>query len=247
MPTSAAETPLLDVRDVAVHYGGVRALDGAAVSLAPGEIVALVGPNGAGKSTVLRSIAGFAPIESGEVRWRGEPFRPVAHRSAERGIAYVPQGRRMLARLTVEENLEIGGYAVKDKKEVRRRVEELIDTFPVLEGKRKARAGTLSGGQQQVLAIARGLMIQPEALLLDEPSLGLAPKAVKEVFREIALINERRGTAIMIVEHNLASLLEIADRAYLLDKGRVVAADTARRLIESDVLERVFMGKVAPA
>jgi branched-chain amino acid transport system ATP-binding protein len=247
MPTSDAETPLLEICDVAVHYGGVRALDGARVSLAPGEIVALVGPNGAGKSTVLRAIAGFAPIESGEVRWRGEAFEPVPYRSVERGIAYVPQGRRMLARLTVEENLEIGGYAVKDKKEVRRRLEALIETFPVLHAKRKARAGTLSGGQQQVLAIARGLMVEPEALLLDEPSLGLAPKAVKEVFREIAEINAQRATAIMIVEHNLASLLEIADRAYLLDKGKVVATDTARRLIESDVLERVFMGKVVPA
>ena len=137
MPTSAAEAPLLEVRDVAVHYGGVRALDGVAVSLAPGEIVALVGPNGAGKSTVLRSIAGFAPIVSGEVRWRGEPFAPVPHRSVARGIAYVPQGRRMLARLTVEENLEVGGYAVRDKKEVRRRVEALMATFPVLEAKRK--------------------------------------------------------------------------------------------------------------
>jgi branched-chain amino acid transport system ATP-binding protein len=247
MRTSAAEVPLLEVRDVAVHYGGVRALDGVEVSLAPGEIVALVGPNGAGKSTVLRSIAGFAPIESGEVRWRGEPFAPVPHRSVARGIAYVPQGRRMLARLTVEENLEVGGYAVRDKKEVRRRVEALMATFPVLEAKRKARAGTLSGGQQQILAIARGLMVEPEALLLDEPSLGLAPKAVKEVFREIAQINADRRTAIMIVEHNLTSLLEIADRAYLLDKGKVVATDTARRLIESDVLERVFMGKVVPA
>jgi branched-chain amino acid transport system ATP-binding protein len=247
MPTSAGEAALLDVCDVAVHYGGVRALDGVSVSLAPGEIVALVGPNGAGKSTVLRSVAGFAPIESGEVRWRGEAFAPVAYRSVERGIAYVPQGRRMLGGLTVEENLEIGGYAVKDKKEVRRRVEALIETFPVLQAKRRARAGTLSGGQQQVVAIARGLMTEPEVLLLDEPSLGLAPKAVKEVFREIAQINAQRATAIMIVEHNLTSLLEIAHRAYLLDKGKVVATDTAKRLIESDVLERVFMGKVVPA
>jgi branched-chain amino acid transport system ATP-binding protein len=136
---------------------------------------------------------------------------------------------------------------VKDKQEVRRRVEALIATFPVLQAKRRAKAGTLSGGQQQVVAIARGLMTEPAVLLLDEPSLGLAPKAVKEVFREIAQINAQRGTAIMIVEHNLTSLLEIADRAYLLDKGKVVATDTAKRLIESDVLERVFMGKVVPA
>ncbi|MHB1244492.1 MAG: ABC transporter ATP-binding protein, partial [Gaiellaceae bacterium] len=213
MPTSAAEAPLLEVRDVAVHYGGVRALDGVAVSLAPGEIVALVGPNGAGKSTVLRSIAGFAPIVSGEVRWRGEPFAPVPHRSVARGIAYVPQGRRMLARLTVEENLEVGGYAVRDKKEVRRRVEALMATFPVLQAKRKARAGTLSGGQQQVLAIARGLMAEPQALLLDEPSLGLAPKISDFVF---GLIGELRqdGMTVLLVEQKARQTLKVADRAY---------------------------------
>jgi branched-chain amino acid transport system ATP-binding protein len=196
---------------------------------------------------VLKAMFGLAPLDEGTVAWRGVQFDPSPYRSVRMGISYVPQGRRVLRQLTVEENLEIGGYAVKDKREVRRRIERMMQTFPVLEAKRTAKAGTLSGGQQQVLAIARGLMTEPEALLLDEPSIGLAPKAVKEVFGEIAQINARHGTSIVIVEHNLASLLEIAHRAYLLDKGRVVATDAAESLIKSDALERVFMGKVTPA
>jgi branched-chain amino acid transport system ATP-binding protein len=239
--------PLLATRGVAVHYGGVRALDGVDVTLWDGEIVALVGPNGAGKSTVLKAMFGLAPLDRGTVSWRGEVFEPAAYRSVRMGISYVPQGRRVLRQLTVEENLEIGGFSVKDKREVRRRIAHMLETFPILQRKRAEKAGTLSGGQQQVLAIARGLMTEPQALLLDEPSIGLAPKAVKEVFGEIAQINRRHGTAIVVVEHNLASLLEIAHRAYLLDKGRVVAMDGAEALIKSDALERVFMGKVAPA
>jgi branched-chain amino acid transport system ATP-binding protein len=234
---------LLETRAIAVQYGGVRALNGVDVALAESEIVALVGPNGAGKSTVLKAMFGLAPLDDGAVLWRGSGYEPGAYRCVRMGISYVPQGRRVLRQLTVEENLEIGGYSVKDKREVRRRTERMMETFPILGTKRTAKAGTLSGGQQQVLAIARGLMTEPRALLLDEPSIGLAPKAVKQVFGEIADINRRHGTAIVVVEHNLASLLEIAHRAYLLDKGKVVATDAADRLIKSDALERVFMGK----
>jgi branched-chain amino acid transport system ATP-binding protein len=236
-------SPLLGIRGLTVQYGGVRALDGVDAELAPGEIVALIGPNGAGKSSILKSVYGLAPIESGELLWRGERFRPVTHRAVARGLAYVPQGKRVLAHLTVEENLEIGGYAIRDRRKLRQRIEELMETFPLLEARRKTRAGTLSGGQQQLVALGRALMVEPEVMLLDEPSLGLAPKSIKDVFREIAAINARDGTAIMIVEHNLKSLLEIADRAYLLDKGRVVAAGPAEAIVASDVLERVFMGK----
>ncbi len=241
-----AGQPLLELRDIAVRYGGVRALDGVDVVLREGEIVALVGPNGAGKSTILKTVFGLAQIASGEVRWRGEQLDPVAHRAVRLGIAYVPQGRRVLKHLTVEENLEIGGYTVKSRREVRRRIESVMTALPLMRKLRRSKAGSLSGGQQQVLALARALMTEPKALLLDEPSLGLAPKVIKEVFAQIRDINEHRGTAIMVVEHNMVSLLEIAQRAYLLDKGKVVASDSAASLMSSDILERVFMGTLTP-
>lgn len=236
---------LLQLKGISVHYGGVKALDGVDVAIDEGEIVALMGPNGAGKSTILKAIFGLAPIEHGEVWWHGTPFRPVSHEVAARGIAFVPQGRRVFTHLTVEENLEIGGFIVKNRQELKRRMEEVMQTFPILKQKRKAKSGTLSGGQQQMLALARGLMIDPKVLLLDEPSLGLAPKVVKEVFAKIKEINERHKTAILVVEHNIKSLLEIVDRGYLLDKGKVVVEDTPARILESGILEKVFTGQLA--
>lgn len=235
---------LLQLQNASVHYGGVKALDGVDVSLDEGEIVALMGPNGAGKSTILKAVFGLTPIHSGEVLWHGQSFHPISYEVVEKGIAFVPQGRRVFGNLTVEENLEIGGFVLRDKQELKRRIEEVMETFPILRQKKKMKAGTLSGGQQQMLAIARGLMADPKVLLLDEPSLGLAPKNVKEVFAKIKEINEKHKTAIMVVEHNIKSLLEIAHRAYVLDKGKVVAGNTAPELLKSGVLEKVFMGKV---
>lgn len=234
---------LLKLENVHVHYGGVKALDGASVNLDEGEIVALMGPNGAGKSTVLKAIFGLAPIESGKVKWHEEEVAPTPVAAVRRGLSFVPQGRRVFRHLTVLENLEIGGASIKDKKILKARVEEVLNIFPALRAKLKAKSGVLSGGQQQMLAIARGLMTDPKVLLLDEPSLGLAPKIVKEVFEKIKEINERRKTAIMVVEHNLKSLLSIVHRAYVLDKGQVVTEDTPEAIIKSGVLERVFLGK----
>lgn len=233
---------LLQLKDVRVHYGGVHALDGASVQIDEGEIVALMGPNGAGKSTVLKAIFGLAPIHSGEVLWHGTKFHPVPHEVVQRGIAFVPQGRRVFKYLTVEENLEIGGYVVRDKKELRRRMDEVMELFPALKAKRAAKSGTLSGGQQQMLAIARGLMVDPKVLLLDEPSLGLAPKIVKEVFQNIKEINERHKTAIVVVEHNIKSILSIVHRAYVLANGKVAAEGAPQELLSSGVLEKVFLG-----
>ena len=233
---------LLQLENVAVHYGGVHALDQASVSLDEGEIVALMGPNGAGKSTVLKAIFGLAPIYAGRVLWHERPFKPISYEVARLGIAFVPQGRRVFSHLTVEENLEMGGFTLKNKKELTRRMEEVMETFPVLKKKRNAKSGTLSGGEQQMLALARGLMSDPKVLLLDEPSLGLAPKIVKEVFIKIKEINERHKTAIMVVEHNIKSLLEVASRAYVLDRGRVVYEGTSKSLLGSNVLEKVFLG-----
>ncbi len=233
---------LLKLDDIHVHYGGVKALDGASVSLDEGEVVALMGPNGAGKSTILKAIFGLAPVTGGSVSWEGSAINPVPHEVVARGIAFVPQGRRVFADLTVEENLEIGGFTVKDKAIVRERIKGLMEMFPILKEKKGAKSGTLSGGQQQMLAIARGLMTDPKVLLLDEPSLGLAPKVVKEVFAFVKEINQRRNTAVMVVEHNIKSLLEIATRGYILDKGKVVAHGSPQELVSKGTLEKVFTG-----
>ncbi len=235
---------LLKLNNVHVHYGGVKALQGACVSLDEGEIVALMGPNGAGKSTILKAIFGLAPIDSGEVLWHEKKIVPVPHEIVGRGISFVPQGRRVFSHLTVFENLEIGGFTVPDKKLVADRIAEVLEIFPALKHKIKAKSGTLSGGQQQMLAIARGLMTDPKVLLLDEPSLGLAPKIVKEVFETIKRINERHKTAVLVVEHNVKSLFEIVNRAYVLDKGAVVAEGKPRELIASGIFEKVLLGHV---
>lgn len=235
---------LLQLKEVSVQYGGLKALDGASIALDEGEIVALMGPNGAGKSTALKSIFGLAPIQNGKIMWHEKEIEPISHEVVRRGISFVPQGRQVFQSLSVRENLEMGGIVEKNKAERKRRFDEVLEIFPMLKGKVKAKARTLSGGQQQMLALARGLMTDPRVLLLDEPSLGLAPKIVKEVFAKIKEINERHRTAILVVEHNIKSLLEIADRAYVLDKGKVVAEEPARTLIKSDLLEKVFLGKV---
>lgn len=234
---------LLQLHNVSVYYGGVKALDGVDIAIDKGEIVALMGPNGAGKSTILKAIFGLVPIYSGKVLWHEEEITPISYEVVQKGVAFVPQGRRVFSYLTVEENLEIGGFIIGDKKELRRRIAEVMETFPVLKKKWKVKAGTLSGGQQQMLALARGLMTEPKVLLLDEPSLGLSPKMIKEVFAKIKKINEKHETAIIVVEHNIKSLLDIASRGYVLDKGKVVAKDSSRELLESGVLEEVFVGK----
>jgi branched-chain amino acid transport system ATP-binding protein len=234
---------LLQLHNVSVHYNGIRALDNVDILLNEGEIVALMGPNGAGKSTVLKTIFGLVPLNSGKVLWYGKEIKLASYEIAQKGISFVPQGRRVFDHLTIEENLEIGGFNIRDKNELKKRIAEVMETFSVLKEKRKAKAATLSGGQQQMLALARGLITKPKLLLLDEPSLGLSPKIVKEVFMKIKEINEKHKTTILIVEHNIKSLLSIASRGYVLDKGKVVVEDASQKLFESGVLEKVFMGK----
>ena len=235
--------PLLQLKNVSVHYGGVHALDGVDIDIHEGELVALMGPNGAGKSTVLKAIFGITPLHAGHIIWRGEKVIPVPHKMARKGVAFVPQGRRVFQSLTVEENLDIGGIIVKDKDERHARKHEVMELFPVLKRKRNMKSGMLSGGEQQMVALARGLMIDPKVLLLDEPSLGLAPKIVKEVFEKIREINEVKHTAIIAVEHNIRSILDIAQTAYVLDKGKIAIGGDADAIAKSDILEKVFLGK----
>ncbi len=234
---------LLQLKNLSVHYGGVIALNNVSLFLNEGEFVAFMGPNGAGKSTVLRVIFGLAPIEKGEVRWHGSVILPNTHEMVERGVSFVPQGRRVFTHLTVLENLEMGGFVIRDKRILKERVSEALDLFPMLKSKLKAKSGTLSGGGQQMVALARGLITDPKVLLLDEPSLGLAPKLVREVFEKIYEIHKQRGVAIIIVEHNIKSLLHIVSRAYVFDKGSVIREGKAKSIVDSGILERVFLGK----
>ncbi len=233
---------LLQIKDVHVDYGGVRALDGVSVAIDEGEIVALMGPNGAGKSTILKAIFGLAPLSHGSIFWHDQKVAPISYEMVERGISFVPQGRRVFANLTVLENLEIAGVVVRDKDLLKERITEVFSIFPALHDKRYTKSGLLSGGQQQMLALARGLMTDPKVLLLDEPSLGLAPKIVKEVFANIKAINDRHKTAILIVEHNIKSLMEIVHRGYVLDKGKIIIHGSTHDLLTSEILKKVFVG-----
>ena len=235
---------LLELEDISVHYGGVVALGGVSLGVGEGEIVALMGPNGAGKSTILKAIFGLAPVASGRIYWREQPLEAASHEIVKFGLAFVPQGRRVFTQLTIEENLELGCLYLRDKSEKRRRLEEVMDLFPVLYEKRRDKARAMSGGEQQMLAIGRGLMANPTTLLLDEPTLGLAPIIVQEMFGKIVEINEKRNTSIMVVEHNIRSILDVASRVYVLDKGKIAHDGTPSTVRDSDILTEVFLGTV---
>ncbi len=237
---------LLELKNVTVTYGGVKALDKVSLHFKEGEIVTLMGPNGAGKSTVLKAMFGLAPLdEQSHIYWRGEKIEGKflqPHHMVPLGVTLVPQGKRVFSKLTVKENLEVGGFSLKDKVLLQERVQEVLDLFPALKSKLRQKSGELSGGQQQMVAIARGLITAPKILLLDEPSLGLAPKVVKEVFEKIYEINKKRNMAIIVVEHNLKSLLPIVDRAYVLDKGQLVAEGRGQDVVDSGIFKKVFLG-----
>ena len=236
----------LELNEIAVHYGAVRALDGVSLGIREGEAVAVMGPNGAGKSTVLKAIMGLAPVVAGEVYWRGQRLEAETHEIVKEGICFVPQGRRVFTHLTIEDNLEMGCLYLGDPEEKQRRLESVMELFPVLHDKRRDMASQMSGGQQQMLAIGRGLMGAPDLLLLDEPTLGLAPIVVGEVFQKVREISDRLNTTIMVVEHNIRGVLDIVDRAYVLDKGRVVHEGSPSSIRESNILTDVFLGRVNP-
>ena len=235
---------ILELVDISVRYGQVRALTEVSLGVGEGEIVAVMGPNGAGKSTVLKAVMGLAPVVDGHVNWRQSRLTAPTHEIVREGIAFVPQGRRVFTHLTIEENLEMGCLYLGDAAEKQRRLGTVLDLFPVLYEKRRDLASQMSGGQQQMLALGRGLMAGPDVLLLDEPTLGLAPIVVKEVFQKVAEISEKLKTTIMVVEHNIKGVLDIVDRAYVLDMGRVVHDGTPESIQETDILTQVFLGKI---
>jgi branched-chain amino acid transport system ATP-binding protein len=237
-----AGEPLLEVRDVHAGYGPYDVLKGVTLDVRMGEIVAIIGPNGAGKSTVLKTIYGFVRPRAGEVRFHGKLLtgRPP-EAMARLGLTYVPQGRSVFPRMTVWENLELGAWIRRDRATVRAEMEALAARFPVLRETRPRLAGSLSGGQQQTLEMARGLMARPELMLIDEPSIGLAPKLVGAVFETIVRLREL-GTTVLMVEQNARRALEVADRGYVLDLGRNRITGTGRELLEREDVKRLYIG-----
>ena len=234
---------MLTLADVDAHYGAIQALRGVSLSVEAGEIVTLIGANGAGKSTTLRLISGLLRATQGQVMFEGRSLAGVApHHVVRLGICHVPEGRRVFAGLTVRENLEMGGYLLRGRARVRRALEEAFALFPRLRERSGQSAGTLSGGEQQMLAIGRALMAEPRLLLLDEPSLGLAPNLVQGIFEVIADIN-RRGVTILLVEQNAHMALQVAGRGYVLETGSIVLADTAANLEANPQVRAAYLGE----
>ena len=233
---------ILEVDDIHAYYGNIHALKGVSLQVERGEIVTLIGANGAGKTTTLNAISGLVAPRSGQVRLNGQDLARVPpHEIVARGVVQVPEGRRTFARLTVEENLKMGGYTVSGNDEIRNGIERAYAMFPRLRERRTQVAGTLSGGEQQMLAIGRALMSNPEVLLLDEPSMGLAPVLVDGIFDTIERLH-RAGTTILLVEQNARMALQIADRGYVIETGRIALADQASRLQTNEMVQKVYLG-----
>jgi len=234
--------PILKVEDVYAGYDGVPVVFGVSLEIMPGELAAIVGANGAGKTTTMRSIAGLNNPLRGSIRFEGRDIsRLRAHQTLALGISYVPEGRRVFSKLSVEKNLSLGAYTEKSKAEVQRRLDEVLEIFPPLRSRARQTAETLSGGEQQMLAIARGLMSRPKLLMLDEMSLGLMPVLVDKMMETIAEIN-RAGVSVLLVEQMVQEALEIAERGYVLQSGRVVQSGSARELLDSDEIRKAYMG-----
>ena len=238
----------LRLRDVEVNYGAVRALRGISLNVEPGTIVALLGANGAGKSTIQKAISGLLTPTSGEIEFDGHRLNSLSPRQIIRlGIAPVPEGRRIFKDLTVSENLRMGAYSRSDRAGIAQDQEMVLDLFPILKERAKQLGGSLSGGEQQMLTIARGLMARPRLLLLDEPSLGLAPMVIAEIFRVLRAINSAKGTTLLVVEQNVHVALQNADYAYVLQLGRVTIEGTARELQENREVVASYLGTQAHA
>ena len=234
---------LLEIENLHVFYGAIEALHGLSFHIDEGEIVTLIGANGAGKSTILNTISGLLRPREGNIHFRGQDINnTAASRIVKLGISQVPEGRKIFAPLTVKENLEMGAYTRSDKAEIAESMKGVFASFPRLEERLQQLGGTLSGGEQQMLAMGRGLMSRPSLLLLDEPSMGLAPILVEEIFRIIQEINEQ-GTSILLVEQNANMALSVADRGYVLETGQIVLAGSARELRENPEVKAAYLGK----
>lgn len=234
---------MLAINNLHVHYGGIHALQGISLEVPEGKIVALLGSNGAGKSTTLRTISGIVKPDSGEVLFNGENILGLkSFEVLRKGIAMVPEGRRVFPNLTVLENIEMGAYIRNDKKEIEEDIQDLFRLFPRLEERKKQSAGTLSGGEQQMLALARALISRPRLMMIDEPSLGLAPVLSQSVLRKLKELNEAEGQTILLIEQNARAALSIADYAYILETGNIVLQGKASDLIRDDNVRKSYLG-----
>jgi len=233
---------MLKIDNLSVHYGGIHALQGISLEVPEGKIVTLIGANGAGKSTTLKGIVGLVKPSGGSITWNGEPLVGKATKDiVESGIVLVPEGRRIFANLTVDENLTLGAYARKDRKAIESDRQRIFGLFPRLQDRMRQKAGTLSGGEQQMLAVGRAMMTRPKLLMMDEPSLGLAPLVVKSIFNIIKEINAE-GTTILLVEQNAKAALEAAHFGYVLETGRITLAGEGRQLLADDGVRRAYLG-----
>lgn len=239
---------MLKIKNINTYYGKVHALKNISLHLAEREIVALIGANGAGKTTILNTISGVTPAESGEIHLAGERTEQLTpDRIVKAGISQVPEGRQVFKGLTVADNLELGAYlrfrSKESKAAIRQDIQHIYELFPRLEERKKQMAGTLSGGEQQMLAIGRALMAKPRLLLLDEPSMGLAPLVVQEIFAVIERLRSDEGTTVLLVEQNAKAALKMADRGYVLETGKVILEGTAADLLENPEVQRAYLGK----
>jgi branched-chain amino acid transport system ATP-binding protein len=239
-----SDQPILELRNVSSSYGSIDALRGISLKVFPGEIVTIIGANGAGKTTTLMTICGIVPVKAGEIFYRGRPIHGCEPDVlAPRGLCQVPEGRRIFPRLKVEDNLEMGAFFRKDRADIETDMEHVFDLFPVLRDRRTQLGGTLSGGEQQMLAIGRALMSKPKLLLLDEPSLGLAPLVVKKIFEIINEINQVEKTTILLVEQNANIALQTASRGYVLETGSIIMSDTAGSLLQNSEIRKAYLGE----
>ena len=242
MAANENAVPMLSVENLQVYYGAIHAIKGVTFEARQGEIVSLIGANGAGKSTILNTIAGLIRPREGDCRFEGESLKTVeAHLIVKKGLALVPEGRRIFARMTVQENLEMGAYTRRDKKGIEADCERIFESFPRLKERRRQVGGTLSGGEQQMLATARALMNNPRMIMMDEPSMGLSPILVQEIFSIIHEINQQ-GTTVLLVEQNAKMALSIASRAYVLETGKVVLTGDAREMLDNEEVRRAYLG-----
>lgn len=234
---------MLKLDNIKTYYGNIQALKGISLEVKKGEIICLIGANGAGKSTTLMSISGIEPPRSGSIFLEGVDITGMpAHQIVTMGLSQVPEGRRIFPQLSVLENLDMGAYLREDKEEQKRDLEYVFDLFPILSQRRNQSGGTLSGGEQQMLAISRALMAKPRILLMDEPSLGLAPIIVQQIFGIITRINKEQGTTIFLVEQNANQALKIADRGYVLQNGMIVKSDTSSALMADEEVKNAYLG-----
>ena len=234
---------MLKLKNIQTFYGNIQALKGVTIEVAEGEIITLIGANGAGKTTTLMAVSGIVPPRSGEIFFMGEPITGMEpDRIVSLGICQVPEGRRIFPYLSVAENLDMGAFLRNDRAEIKRDMEYVFDLFPILAERRHQAGGTLSGGEQQMLAMSRALMARPRLLLLDEPSLGLAPLIVKQIFEIISKINAENNTTIFLVEQNANLALKVAARGYVMENGRITLTDSSKNLLANEEVKKAYLG-----